>query len=67
MYFLPKKRINFKYKSFIYINCCRKCTDICGRQSCENCDKGLHGSNSYYSEAESDEAEGDEQETSLTV
>ena len=49
------------------MNCCRKCTDICGCQSCENCDKGLHGSNSYYLEAESDEAEGDEQETSLTV
>ena len=68
MYFLPKKkRITFKYKSFKYINCRRKCTDICGCQSCESCDKGLHGSNLYYSEDEFDEAEDDEQETSSTV
>ena len=70
MYFYQKKkRINFKYKSFKYINsvCCRNCTDIYGCPSCENYDKGLHSSNSYYSEDESDEAEGDEQEASLTV
>ena len=32
-----------------------------------NCDKGQHGGNSYYSEDEPDEAEGDEQESSFTV